>query len=102
MMSDDDYAVQVMQHLTGQLQANPADRQAYFLRGNAYLDHRDFQRAIEDYTRAIALDPQDPVVYNNRGIAYRSLGQTAMAIADYREASRRPFCFWVRVIRRLS
>jgi len=86
MMSDDDDAVQVIQHLTVQLQANPTDRQAYFLRGNAYLDHRHFQRAIEDYTRAIALAPQDPVAYNNRGIAYRSLGQAARAIADYREA----------------
>ena len=38
------------------------------------------------YTRALDLAPDDPIAYNNRGIAYRSLGNPARAIEDYRQA----------------
>ena len=41
---------QVIQHLTAQLDANPQDARAYFLRGNAYLDQRCFDLARDDYT----------------------------------------------------
>ena len=77
---------QVIEHLTAQLNANPQDARAYFLRGNAYLDQRCFDLARDDYTRVLALTPDDPIAYNNRGIAYRSLGHPAQAIADYRQA----------------
>jgi tetratricopeptide (TPR) repeat protein len=85
-MGERDYAVQMIQHLTGLIRANAEDRRSYFLRGNAYLDRGEFSLAIEDFTRAIELDPQDPVAYNNRGIAHRSLVQTERAIEDYRQA----------------
>ena len=86
LMGERDYAAQLIQHLSGQIRANPEDRRSYFLRGNAYLDQGAFSLAIEDFTRAIELDPQDPVAYNNRGIAHRSLEQTEQAIEDYRQA----------------
>src|SRR5712691_4512386 len=85
-MSDHDDLWQVIQHLTAQLNANPQDTRAYFLRGNAYLDQRCFDLARDDYTRALELTPDDPIAYNNRGIAYRSLGNPARAIEDYRQA----------------
>ena len=84
-MSDQDYHVQVIQHLTDRLREEPQDRHAYFLRGNAYLDHGDYQAAIDDYSRALDLQP-DAVVYNNRGIAYRNLKDPQRATADYRQA----------------
>src|SRR5215217_2159752 len=77
---------QVIQHLTAQLDANPQDARAYFLRGNAYLDQRCFDLARDDYTRTLELTPEDSIAYNNRGIAYRSLGHPARAIEDYRQA----------------
>src|SRR5215470_17679764 len=77
---------QVVQHLTSHLDANPQDARAYFLRGNAYLDQRCFDLARDDYTRALALTPDNPIAYNNRDIAYRSLGNPARAIEDYRQA----------------
>ena len=55
---------QVIQHLTAQLDANPQDSRAYFLRGNAYLDQRSFHLARDDYTRVIELTPDDPIAYN--------------------------------------
>ena len=54
--------------------------------GDAYLDQRCFDLARDDYTRVLALTPDDPIAYNNRGIAYRSLGHPVQAIADYRQA----------------
>ena len=61
MMGDDDYAFQIIHHLTMQLRVHPDDRQLYFQRANAYLDRGEFQNAIDDYTRAIDLEPQDPI-----------------------------------------
>ena len=84
-MSDRDYQVQIIQHLTERLRDEPDKPRAYFLRGNAYLDCGDFQSAIDDYGRAIELQP-DPVSYNNRGIAYRNLKDSRRAIADFRQA----------------
>ena len=43
---------QVIEHLTAQLNVNPQDARAYFLRGNAYLDQRCFDLARDDYACA--------------------------------------------------
>ena len=85
-ISEYEYCEQVIQHLTAQLNADPQDVRTYVLRGNAYLDQRRFHLAIDDYTRALVLAPDAPIAYNNRGIAYRSLGDPARALADYRQA----------------
>ena len=45
-----------------------------------------YQRAIEDYDQAIRLDPNNALAYNNRGVAYRSLGKYAEADADKAKA----------------
>ena len=44
--------------------------------------------AIEDYTRAIELDPEDAGFYINRGIAYGASGNLSPAIRDLDEAIR--------------
>ena len=43
-------------------------------------------RAIEDYDKAIELDPNDAEAYNDRGSSYHRLGQNERAIEDYDEA----------------
>jgi Tfp pilus assembly protein PilF len=48
--------------------------------------HRDYDRAIELYTKAIALDPDDPNLYNNRGYSYAGKNMIQQAIADYTQA----------------
>jgi superkiller protein 3 len=94
-ISEYEYCEQVIEHLTAQLDAYPPDARAYVLRGNAYLDQRRFHLSIDDYTRALRLAPLDPIAYNNRGIAYRSLnpgiayrslGDPTRTLADYRQA----------------
>jgi len=49
---------------------NPQNAQTYLKRGNAYFNLNNFQRAIEDYDRAIELDGRLSNAYFCRGYAY--------------------------------
>jgi tetratricopeptide (TPR) repeat protein len=59
----------------------------YNQRGGAYLAKGDYDIAIDDFDKAIRLDP-DEVEYRNRGLAYYFKGDYGRAIADYNEAIR--------------
>ncbi len=59
---------------------------AYTNRGNAYDDKGEVDRAIADYTKAIALDPNYAIAYTNRGLTYEKKGEVDRAIADYTKA----------------
>jgi tetratricopeptide (TPR) repeat protein len=50
--------------------------------------YTDPQKAIEYLTNAIRLKPDLVQAYNNRGMAYRSLGRYKDALKDYSEAIR--------------
>ncbi len=55
------------------------------------LSQREQERltqALKDYDRAISLNPQDSVPYNNRGVALANLDQTQAAITAFNEAIR--------------
>ncbi len=54
-----------------------------FQHGNALMMIRQIDAAIERYSYAIELDPDDVNTYNNRGVAYYSKGEVARAIADF-------------------
>ena len=58
----------------------------YYNRGNVYLKRGQFQTAVADYDKAIALDPEFAMAYNNRGLAYAGQYQFDRAIADYSKA----------------
>jgi protein O-mannosyl-transferase len=55
-------------------------------RGAAYAKLGNYSRAIEDYDRAIEINPQYSEAYNNRGVAYGKLGNYRRAIEDYDRA----------------
>ena len=56
---------------------------AYYNRGNAYKLKGELDLAIADYTKAIALDPEDVSAHYNRAITYNDKGDYDRAIADY-------------------
>jgi tetratricopeptide (TPR) repeat protein len=59
---------------------------AYYNRGASYYAKVENDRAIADYTMAIALDPKYALAYYNRGNIYLHKSDYDRAIADYTKA----------------
>lgn len=59
---------------------------AYTLRGIAYNELHDYQRAIADFDFALTLDPNDATAYYERGITYDELHDYQRAIANLDQA----------------
>jgi len=55
-------------------------------RGIAYRLKGDYDRAIQDYSQAIKLNPKFAVAYNNRGVAHERKSEYDRAIVDYDQA----------------
>ncbi|WP_170754098.1 tetratricopeptide repeat protein [Ruegeria lacuscaerulensis] len=67
--------------------ATEANRNALFrFRGRAYYRDRQFDMAVADYTRALAVYPNDANSFLRRAFAYDALGDTQAAAADYDSA----------------
>jgi tetratricopeptide (TPR) repeat protein len=52
-------------------------------RGDVYLRKGETEKAMADYTRMIAVDPQNPDGWRRRGYLYSDLGEYDKAIADF-------------------
>ena len=65
----------------------PKTASEYLDRGCDKDDKRDSKGAIEDYTKAIELDPNYAEAYANRGCAKEELGDKEGAIADRQKAA---------------
>ncbi|HYD05208.1 MAG TPA: tetratricopeptide repeat protein [Reyranella sp.] len=61
---------------------------AYANRGNSFLNRDLFDKAIQDYGQAIALDPRFANAWRNRGAAWFNTGAYDKALADYDAAIR--------------
>ncbi len=57
-------------------------------RGWGAYRKREFDTAIEEYTRALESRPQSALVHNNRGLAWAAKGNHDQAIQDYSESIR--------------
>jgi len=58
------------------------DAKSFYKLGNEHYEKGDFDRAIENYNRAIELDPNYDKAYYNRGLAYACKEDYDRAIAD--------------------
>jgi serine/threonine protein kinase len=65
---------------------NLIDPVEFALIGIGCLERQNYNDAIENFTRAINLNPDYSEAYNNRGIAYAAQGAHDQAIADYNRA----------------
>ena len=57
-----------------------------FQQGNFLMMHEEIDRAIENYSHVIALNPNNAATYNNRGVAYGKKGGFDRAFEDYTKA----------------
>lgn len=64
------------------------NRSVYMARGNAYIHIGDLDRAISDFTLAIAISPRDWIAYRDRAKAYQMKGEHELAASDQRTADR--------------
>ena len=70
-----------------ELERSPHDKAfAYYNRGLAYYYKGDFDRAIEDFNKALELDPNYIGAHYNRGLAYYYKGDFDRAIEDFNKA----------------
>jgi tetratricopeptide (TPR) repeat protein len=60
----------------------------HYHRGLAHRLLGQHDQAIEDYTRALKLDPRLALAYRNRSLAYAAKGDTEKAKADHERALR--------------
>lgn len=59
----------------------------YSNRGNSFFDLGNLERAIEDYNKALKLNPDDTVTLSNRGAAYIELKRYDEALEDFTRAT---------------
>jgi tetratricopeptide (TPR) repeat protein len=68
------------------IEHNPDVFIGYWMRGNLKRTENDMEGALQDYTKAIKLDPFNDDSYYNRGNIYDRIGDPKSAILDYDKA----------------
>jgi tetratricopeptide (TPR) repeat protein len=58
---------------------------SYQVRGDLALSSQCYTQAVQDFGNAISLDPSNPTLYLERGIANFELGNYEQSIADYNQ-----------------
>ena len=80
---DADLSIEGCTQVIARMPNRPA---TYTDRGVAYQKKGEVDRAIADFSRAIAIDSKYAKAYANRGHAYNDKGETDLAIADFTKA----------------
>ena len=79
LVSDDgfDYAIE---NYTEAIKLEPENAKYLCKRGEAYLQHIEYEKAITDFTEAIRRNSDDTISYANRAKDYRELGDEEKAL----------------------
>jgi tetratricopeptide (TPR) repeat protein len=76
----------MLNYLNKALTLDPNLLPALVDRAKVHFELKQFQQAIPDYDKILALDPKDSGAYNDRGLAKLQLGDTYEAISDLGKA----------------
>ncbi|EXJ89405.1 hypothetical protein A1O3_02472 [Capronia epimyces CBS 606.96] len=68
--------------------APKVDPEACKAAGNKFFKAKDYDKAIEEYTKAVEADPANPTYLSNRAAAYISANRYSQALGDALQASR--------------
>ncbi len=74
-------------HLKQRLESDPNDLEALVGLGNLFYDAAKYPDAIEYYSRAVKLSPDDPDIISDLGVSYRRNGNPNRAIELFRQAT---------------
>ncbi len=77
---------EAIDHFTTAIRLDHSSLKSYGNRGNAYQMLGQYEKALIDYGRVIALNPVDPLAYPNRGNLHSRMGHHEAAIRDYSQA----------------
>jgi predicted TPR repeat methyltransferase len=80
--------VQMVQAYKASLAKNPKDLQANIGLGNLEFDSGQWEKAIDYYTRALAIEPRNADVRVDRAIAYHSSGRNDLAKKELLRVTR--------------
>jgi Flp pilus assembly protein TadD len=64
----------------------PPSARDHFRQGNEFSESGDFEAAVEEYKKALELEPENVDVMSNLGVTYYNLGQLDEAIEQYTKA----------------
>jgi len=65
---------------------SPRKPRAYLNLGRAYIEHRQYDLALQALNTALILNPRYAQAYLNRGVVYEIFNQSEQALHDYEEA----------------
>ncbi len=66
--------------LESRLKGDPDNIQIIMHLGHAYLDAQQYEKAVEIFTRAIKIDPQNAEVYTDLSVSLRGMGRLMEAL----------------------
>ena len=69
------------------IQFNSQYTDAYYKRGFAYTNLKNYQRAIADFNQVVAAGSNKADAYHLRGICYADIGNKQAAIEDFQLAA---------------
>src|ERR1044071_5922730 len=70
----------------GNTRANPKDPGGHSAAGVEFAKKKEYDKAVEEFSKAIQSEPNDPKNYFNRATAYRGLNKFTEAYGDYSKA----------------
>ncbi|MBI3860272.1 MAG: tetratricopeptide repeat protein [Planctomycetia bacterium] len=79
---------QAAAYYTEHIRRNPHSVWGYDMRGSAYKDQGDFDKAIKDFSTVIKMSPKDAWGYVARGSCREARGELESALKDYAAAMR--------------
>ena len=78
----------LLTHARRWVKAEPGNALAHVMLGFAYDSLKQYAQAVEAYRKALRINPEFAVVWQDTGLAYIKLGQYLKAVEAYREALR--------------
>lgn len=67
---------------------DPKNLQGWITLGNDYFDSHQPQKAVQAYSKALELDPDNPNVLTDQGVMFRELGFFDRAISNFDKANK--------------